>query len=234
MKQNNPQISIIIPVFNEAKTIAQQLSYLKEISSPSNIAEIIVVDGGSDDTTTQIASKEDVVLVHSEKGRAKQMNAGVQKASGDILYFLHVDTVPPIGFDTSIIKAFNAGSKTGCFQMKFDSDSTFLKFFAWFTRINSKLCRGGDQSLYISKSLFEKSGGYNEDYFIYEDNELINRLYDLTDFTVLPQTVKTSARKYKQLGVFKLQYHFAVIHMKKILGAGPEQLYDYYKRKIAV
>ncbi len=234
MKQNNPQISIIIPVFNEAQTIAQQLSYLKENSSPSNIAEIIVVDGGSNDTTTQIAATKDVLLIHSKKGRATQMNAGAKNAGGDILYFLHVDTVPPIGFDTTIIEAFKAGSNTGCFQLKFDSNSTFLKFFAWFTRINSKLCRGGDQSLYISKSLFEKSGGYNEDYFIYEDNELINRLYDLTDFTVLPQTVKTSARKYEQLGVFRLQYHFAVIHIKKLLGAGPEQLYDYYKRKIAV
>jgi len=156
------------------------------------------------------------------------------EAKGEILYFLHADTLPPRGFDKSIVKAIQNDYETGCFQMSFDSDSLFLKFFAWFTRVNHTICRGGDQSLFITKELFTKIKGFNEDYIVYEDNELIERLYKKTYFKILPEKVKTSARKYEERGTIKLQYHFGVIHLKNLLGASPEKLYDYYKRKIAV
>ncbi len=234
MKLNSPRISIIIPVLNEENTIADLLLYLKAQSSPSQIAEIIVVDGGSSDSTISVASQYQVTILNSEKGRAKQMNLGAQHASSELLYFLHVDTFPPDGFDTSIIKAFQSGSLAGCFQMKFDSNHWFLNFFAWFSKINHKLCRGGDQSLFISKNLFNQSGGFNEKYMIYEDNEFTARLYNLTDFVIIPQYVKTSARKYEQHGVLALQYHFGIIHLKRFFGAGPDHLYAYYKRKITI
>ncbi|MFS4494349.1 TIGR04283 family arsenosugar biosynthesis glycosyltransferase [Maribacter sp. 2308TA10-17] len=232
MKPNNPRISIIIPVLNEATSIAKILRYLKSNSSSENIKEIIVVDGGSSDNTANIAFNEQVSVLHSKKGRAKQMNFGAQNATGEILYFLHVDTLPPKNFDQSIIDAVLLQNDVGCFQMKFDSKSRFLAFFAWFTRINIKLCRGGDQSLFITKKLFSEAKGFNEDYIVFEDNEFINRIYTMTNFTVLPRHVKTSARRYEERGEVALQYHFGMIHLKNYLGAGPEQLYDYYKRKI--
>lgn len=234
MKPNNPRISIIIPVLNEADSIARILRYLKSNSSSENLKEIIVVDGGSSDNTVNIAFNEKVSVLHSKKGRAKQMNLGASKATGEILYFLHVDTLPPRNFDQSIIDTVSLNNQVGCFQMKFDSKSRFLAFFAWFTRINSKLCRGGDQSLFITKKLFTKSKGFNEDYIVFEDNEFINRIYAMTNFTVLPRHVKTSARRYEERGEIVLQYHFGMIHLKNYLGAGPDQLYAYYKRKIAI
>jgi rSAM/selenodomain-associated transferase 2 len=234
MKQNNPKISIIIPVLNEATSIEQILRYLKKNSSKHQIKEILVVDGGSTDKTSEIALAQEVSVLYAPKGRAKQMNFGAEHAKGDILYFLHVDTLPPINFDLSIVEAFRNGNKAGCFQMKFDSKSRFLNFFAWFTRINHKLCRGGDQSLFISKSLFEQSGGFNENYLVYEDNEFIGRLYKMVAFKILARHVKTSARRYEKRGEVILQYHFGMIHLKNYFGAGPEQLHDYYKRKIAI
>lgn len=234
MKPNNPQISIIIPALNEEVSIGRIIAYLKAKSSKKNIKEIIIVDGGSTDKTVAIASEHQVKIVRSPKGRAKQMNLGAQHASGAILYFLHVDTLPPPHFDSNIIEAYKAGDQAGCFQMKFDSQSPFLNFFAWFTRFNYKLCRGGDQSLFISKILFEKSGGFNEAYIIYEDNEFIGRIYELTSFKVISRPVKTSARRYEEHNKIRLQYHFGMIHLKNYLGAGPEQLYDYYKRKITL
>ncbi|WP_245917602.1 hypothetical protein [Aureitalea marina] len=75
--------------------------------------------------------------------------------------------------------------------------------------------------------------GFNEDFTIYEDCEFIGRLYQQTDFTVLPDYITTSARKYGELGTWKLQYHFTVIHLKRWLGAGPNQLHQYYRRHIA-
>lgn len=233
MSLNNPKISIIIPVLNEAICLNEILAYLKQNSSTKNILEIIVVDGGSLDNTIAIALSSGASVLKSPKGRAKQLNIGAKSAKGDILYFLHVDTLPPNNFDQSIIESFKKGNIVGCFQMKFDSNSLFLNFFAWFTRVNHILCRGGDQSLFVAKNLYYKAGGFNENYIIYEDNEFINRLYKLAPFTILKHHVKTSARRYEDQGEVKLQYHFGVIHLKSYFGASPEQLHDYYKRKIA-
>lgn len=230
---NNPSLSIIIPVLNEESNIVRLLEYIRENSSNVNIKEILVVDGGSTDETKEAASQYDVLVLHSEKGRARQMNLGAENAKGEVLYFLHADTFPPKNFDKIILNAIKKGTKTGCFRMKFDSDSRFLSFFSWFSRINHKICRGGDQSLFITRELFNKSGGYDEAYKIYEDNEFISRLYKIADFKILPDQVQTSARKYEQIGNFKLQFYFGIIHLKNYLGADPEQLYRYYKRKIS-
>lgn len=230
----SPQISIIIPTLNEHICIAPLLTYLNENSSAKNIREILVVDGGSMDDTIEIASDFGAIVLQSEKGRAKQMNFGARKAKGKILYFLHADTLPPKDFDTLILESVSKRHEAGCFRMKFDTSNGFLSFFSWFSRINHKICRGGDQSLYVTKRLFRKTKGFNEAYMVYEDTEFIGRLYQKSDFKVLRQRVVTSARKYKQKGTVKLQYHFGIIHLKNILGAGPEELYDYYKRKIAL
>ncbi|NND80319.1 MAG: glycosyltransferase family 2 protein [Maribacter sp.] len=234
MKRGNPKISIIIPVLNEEDRIGELITFLYKNSTSKNIAEILVIDGGSNDNTVSLAKKTGAKVYKSEKGRAKQMNYGVRMAKGEILYFLHADTFPSKNFDQYIVNAISHNQQAGCFQMKFDSDNWALQFFAWFTRYNHMICRGGDQSLFISKELFKKTKGFNEDYIIFEDNEFIGRIYQKTNFKILPYHVKTSARKYRKLGVFKLQYHFGVIHLKNYLGAGPEKLYDYYKRKIAL
>ena len=232
MNNSNQTISIIIPVLNEEDLVVPQYHAIRKASTLDGILEIIYVDGGSTDQTLTRISELNARVVKSTKGRARQMNLGAQKAKGDILYFLHADTLPPLGFDQTIINAYNDGINAGCFRMKFDSKSRFLGFFAWFTRFNHWLCRGGDQSLFISNKHFNATGGFNEDYMVYEDLEFIGRLYRSGKFKVLPQNVITSARKYNQVGKYRLQFHFAVIHLKNYLGASPEALYKYYKRNI--
>lgn len=232
-------ISIIIPVINEADTIVSLLDYISKNSSLKNISEVIVVDGGSQDKTCQIVelyTKSSIVnirLISSEKGRARQMNTGARSATGSILYFLHADSFPPNGFDKSIISEIKKGNTAGCFRMKFDNNHPLLKFSQWFTQFNIKLFRGGDQSLFIGSELFDQLEGYNEQYFIYEDCEFINRLYKEHSFTIIPDYILTSARKYDQIGTWKLQYHFAVIHLKNSFGVSAEKLHQYYERHIA-
>ena len=234
MKSNNSsdRLSIIIPVLNEEVYIPKLLSYLERNCSDQTL-EIIVVDGGSSDRTLSLAREGGAKAFESERGRASQMNFGARMAKANILYFLHADTFPPKSFEKEIIASVRNGYPAGCFRMKFDTESKFLNFFAWFTKVNHRLCRGGDQSLYITKELFNRSGGFNEDYKIYEDTEFVGRIYNQARFKVLPQTVITSARRYKRLGSVKLQYHFGVIHLKRLFGAGPKQLHEYYRRHIA-
>ena len=173
-----------------------------------------------------------ILLLESTKGRAKQMNLGVKKATGSILYFLHADSFPPKYFDKYIIHEVQKGNLAGCFRMQFDSNHWWLKLASWFTRFNWKSCRGGDQSLFITKTLFQDIGGYDERYNVYEDNILIKELYSRKQFTVIHENLKSSARMYQKHGVWKLQYYYWRIHFKQWLGADANTLYSYYKRKV--
>ena len=229
-----PQISIIIPVLNEEDYIKKVLLNIKNNAASNQIKELLVIDGGSEDATIKTALNEGARVISTAKGRALQMNTGAAIASGDILYFLHVDTLPPKDFDLEILNAYAEGFKVGCFRMKFDSSHPFLSIFTWCTRINTPLCRGGDQSLFILKSLFEKANGFDESYKIYEDNEFIRRVYKMTPFKVLKNTVTTSSRRYDKKGILTLQWHFGIIHLKHFFGAGPDHLHKYYVKHIAL
>ena len=227
-------ISIIIPVLNEVKTIEELLFHLVDCADLKNINEIIVVDGGSTDGTKNIIQSLDlkIKLLNSEKGRAKQMNTGSNIATGDILYFLHADSFPPLNYDTHIINEVKKGNNSGCFRLQFDSNHWWLKIASWLTQFSWRACRGGDQSQFITKALFEDIGGFDETYTIYEDNILINELYKRNEFVVINKKIKTSARLYKKHGVWKIQYHFLAIYLKRWNGATAVELYEYYKKHI--
>ena len=227
-------ISIIIPVLNEADSIETLILHLTKVAKyPKNI-EIIIVDGGSTDGTQQIVSSiKNVLVLHSDKGRAKQMNLGASQARHDILYFLHADSFPPHHFDALIINEIEKGNLAGCFRMQFQSSHWWLRLASWLTQFRWRACRGGDQSQFITKALFNTIGGYDESYTIYEDNILINELYKRNEFVVINKTIKTSARLYERHGVWKLQYHFYAIYVKRWLGASAADLYEYYKKYIA-
>lgn len=190
----------------------QQSRFINEVSTPLDQTE--------------------VKLISSEKGRAKQMNTGAKNAIGDILYFLHADSFPPKDFDQLIINEVEKGNDAGCFRMQFDSNHWWLLCASWFTRFNWRASRGGDQSQFITKQLFDDIGGYDENFGIYEDNILIDKLYARNQFAVIPKTLKTSARLYKKHGVWKLQYHFGMIYYKRWKGADADELFAYYKKHI--
>ncbi|MAB56521.1 MAG: glycosyl transferase family 2 [Aequorivita sp.] len=232
-------LSIILPVLNEAETITELLNYLSENLSGENDIELILVDGGSSDGTQNIIRTfkpnrflKPVRFIESDKGRAKQMNNGAQAASGEILYFLHADSFPPKNFDRYILSEVKKGNPAGCFRMKFDSDHWWLKLAGWLTQFRWRACRGGDQSQFITERLFEEIGGFDETYTIYEDNILINELYKRKKFVVIQKCITTSARLYRQKGVWNLQYHFWTIYVKRWFGADADELYQYYLKHI--
>ena len=224
--------SIIIPTYNEADQIAETISRTRAANSRHK-AEIIIVDGGSSDDTIAIAEQSGATVVKSErKGRAAQMNKGAFTAKYDILYFLHADSIPPNDFTTQILNARRKGAKSGCFRLAFDYDHWFLKANAWFTRFDVNAVRFGDQSLFATKEVFQKAGGFREDLLMMEDQEIIHRLKKYGKFSVLNDYVITSARKYLDNGVYRMQAIFYRIWAMYYIGYSQDKMLRVHKRLI--
>jgi len=225
-------ISIIIPTFNESSGISQLISHLNHASRGDFNCEIIVVDGQSSDDTCNIAAQCGAIVISSpEKGRAKQMNYGADHAKSDILYFLHADSYPPNNFDQEIISAVSEDFLAGCFRMKFDSRHLLLRFFQWFTRFGNNICRGGDQSLFITKELFNKIGHFPE-LPLMEDIEIIRKIKKQARFKVIPKELVTSARRYREKGHYRLQFWFSLIHFYYWIGVSPRYLHRFYQKHV--
>lgn len=223
-------LSIIIPAYNEEVALGELLPYLKKHIGPGE-AEILVVDGDSTDNTRKVAEKLGArVLISPQKGRARQMNYGAENARGEVLYFLHADTVPPQGFMEEIEQKISAGFDAGCFRLRFDDEHPALRFFAWFTRFNLDVFRFGDQSLFVKKTPFEKIGGFREKLLVMEDQEIIKRLKNHAQFVIIKKAVITSARKYQRLGVFRLQFIFSIIVVLFYLRISQEVIVHFYKK----
>jgi len=227
------KISIIIPALNEVQHIGPLVGLLKRDPSFPLVREIIVVDGNSEDGTASEARRAGALVVHSpQRGRASQMNLGAAQAQGEILYFLHADTVPPCEFAQQIWEAHARGYKTGCFRLKFDWSHWFLSFNSWFTRFNLNLLRFGDQSLFIERRIFDASGGFNSNMKIFEDQDIIDRACKKKQFVVLPNQVITSARKYRQNGPFRLQLAYFILYLFYKFGLSQQNLVRLYLKMV--
>lgn len=206
-------ISIIIPTYNEETHILSTINYLL-LQPGSDQVEILVVDGGSHDRTIELVMTTSCSLLISPlKGRAIQMNYGATFAKGDIFYFLHADCRPPLNFITLILHFHQQGRDSGCFYLKFDHPHWFINTIAQLTRLNFSFIRFGDQSLFISKLLFAKIGGYDEQCIVMEDHEIIKRIQRVGSFKVIPGFITTSARKFLENGPYKLMCIYLYIYL---------------------
>lgn len=225
-------ISIVIPAYNEEKYIANTIESVWRLAY-GFVKEIIVVDGGSSDETVKRAKAASArIIVSHQKGRAAQMNYGASQAQGNVLYFLHADSIPPESFDRKIINEIEQGNPAGCFRLAFDHDHFLLRFYAWCTRFDIDAFRFGDQSLFITCDLFEKIRGFKDDHIVMEDQEIVRRIKQHEDFRVLKDSVTTSSRKYLRNGIIKLQGIFTLIFMLYKIGVPQEKLALIYKKLV--
>jgi Glycosyltransferases involved in cell wall biogenesis len=226
------KVSIIIPTLNEEKNIEKLLLHLNSIKN-IDAHEIIIADGKSQDNTTRIAASLGAIVYQTNiQNRGTQMNRAVKKASGDIYYFLHADTLPPNSCVQDVINSVSNGSKIGCFRFRFDSQHPLLKINSYFTRFDKIWCRGGDQSLFVTKEFFKSMNGYDESCQIMEDFEFITRAKKLTQFSIIPKEVLVSARKYNHNGYFKVQIANLVAMRKFRKGEDSEEILITYRRML--
>ena len=226
-----PALSIVIPAWNEEAVIGRTLEALAAALAGRNDTEIVVSVSGHD-RTAEIASGFPVLVMESERGRAVQMNAGAAKASGEVLYFLHADTIPPLSFCDDILEAVRQGHDAGCFQMEFDDPHWLMQLYGWFTQFPLTICRGGDQSLFISREFFMEIGGFDETLQVMEDIEFIERIQRHRPFHILGGRVMTSSRKYHANGMLRLQGIFGMVHLMYALGYDQESIRKFYRDSV--
>lgn len=217
-----------MPVLNEEASLE---TYLRLLTHPCarHDCELIIVDGGSTDTTVSIAERYGRVIC-SAKGRAKQMNTGVRFANGDVLLFLHADTqLPDDAFDAIEHVLQSPQVVGGAFRLSFDRTSWLYRLNAFGTNLRSRLSTifTGDQAYFIRAESFRAVGGY-PDIALMEDLEIIKKLRAIGNVVLLPQHVTTSARRHEKLGLLRSITFMWYMRTLYRFGVSPTQLQRMY------
>ncbi len=226
------KFSVIIPVLHEAVNINRVIRHLRKIDGGRS-AEIIVVDGSPEMDTLEAIEDAGVIKVSAGKGRATQMNEGAAKARGEVLVFLHADTLIPKNAFRKIDEVISSGRYIGgAFDLLINSDRRFMKFVTWSASLRSRITRVpyGDQAIFIRKDYFDEVGGY-KDIPLMEDVELMKRVRRRGGrIRILKERAQTSARKYISDGIYFSAVRNHALRILYALGVKPETLAKiYYK-----
>lgn len=221
-------LSIIIPVLNEAASIQ---STLQQLSLTSDV-EVIVVDGGSQDDTVEIAQAEGVkVLKSPQAGRASQMNLGASLAQGKILLFLHGDTQLPRDYCDQISRLLAQPQViAGAFSLRIDAVGWAYRCLETVINLRSRFCSlpYGDQAIFLKTEQFRALGGF-QCLPIMEDFELIQRLKRQGKIAIASSTVLTSSRRWQKLGILRTTWINQQIILGYSLGISPQRLARWYQ-----
>lgn len=226
--QRRGLISVIIPTLDEQAGIAACLASVRRAPG----VEVIVADGGSRDATVETARLAGARVIAAARGRARQMNAGAAASQGDILLFLHADTLLPHGWQAEVRRILGLpGTAAGAFTFRLDRRTAGLRFIeltvAWRCRLAGMPY--GDQGLFLRRGDFKAVGGF-PDLPIMEDCELVRRLKKRGRIIVSPAPALTSARRWRQRGILATTALNSLVVVAFYLGYPPSRLRRLYDR----
>jgi rSAM/selenodomain-associated transferase 2 len=226
------KLSIVMPVLNEAADIAAALSALAPYRKRG--VEVIVVDGGSNDATAELAGPLADRVLAAPRGRGLQMNAGAAAASGDVLMFLHADTRLPEDADRLVLDGLTrSGRAWGRFDVHFDGGGLLALVAAMMNwRSRATAIATGDQAMFLTRAAFERAGGFPP-IALMEDVVLSARLKRVSRPLCLSARVTTSARRWQRHGVLRTILLMWKLRLAFYFGADPIRLaraYGYAER----
>ena len=225
MQSPAARISVIVPTLNEQDHLAATL--MGVTLAPGD--ELIVVDGGSTDQTVAMAQQFTSQVLHSRRGRAAQMNWGARHAHGDILLFLHADTLLPAAGLETVRHGLQDGIVGGAFRLAIMPSTLALRLVAWGTNLRARFGQlpYGDQALFMSRQVFEDLGGYDDIPFM-EDVRMVQALRQRGRLTLLPLAVHTSGRRWQQDGVLYTTVRNTILITLYFWGVPPGKLQRWY------
>jgi rSAM/selenodomain-associated transferase 2/rSAM/selenodomain-associated transferase 1 len=221
-----PYLSVIIPALDEEAHIEETI-----LNAQSPDAEVIVVDGGSGDSTVKRAERAGAAVLRGPRGRALQQNAGAAAASGSVLLFLHADTLLPKDYVTQVFETLmDRRVALGAFRFRTDLDRPLMRGIEFTTHIRSRYLRlpYGDQALFLRKSHFQAAGGFPE-MPIAEDLVFVRLVSKLGRVGIAPADAITSARRWKEVGLLRTTLINQVILAGFALGISPKTLARLYR-----
>ena len=223
-------LSIIVPCLNEADGIAGTLSALASLRARG--VEVIVADGGSRDGTSERAAPHVDAVISTPRGRAVQMNAGAARARGEILLFLHADTLLPDSADALIAEGLKRTRRGwGRFDVTIAGGHPLLHVVGRLMNLRSRLTgiATGDQAIFVTRSMFTAAGGYPE-IALMEDVALSKRLKAYGPPLCLKHRLTTSGRRWEKNGVLRTIVRMWLLRLAYWLGADPAKLAVRYDR----
>ncbi len=219
-------ISVVLPVLNEEQSIRGTLQSLIRLTP----YEIIVVDGGSRDRTLEICKEFAVDVMHAERGRARQMNVGARRASGEVLLFLHADTRLPQSALNDIAAALSDSRYLGGrFDVELECAHWMLKIVGTLINCRSRATKvaTGDQALFVRREVFDRMGGF-PDIPLMEDIAFCRALKRIGGVACLRSRVITSARRWERDGVWRTIFKMWSLKVCYLAGVSPMRLKRFY------
>ncbi|MGE6791602.1 TIGR04283 family arsenosugar biosynthesis glycosyltransferase [Pseudomonas guineae] len=224
-----PLISVVIPVRNEAQSLPILLDDLTALRAAG--AELIVVDGGSSDSTCERVLGRVDRLLRTAPGRALQMNAGALAAQGEYLWFVHADTRVSAESVKRLQEALRERPLWGRFDVRLSGTGLPLWVIGWMISLRSRLTgiASGDQGIFVERGRFEALGGYAQ-IPLMEDLQLCRRLKAQARPCCLRPPLTTSSRRWEQHGIWRTVFLMWRLRVAYYCGASPEKLARQYRR----
>ena len=224
------RLSIIIPVLNEAPVLAETLAALQPFREAGH--EVIVADGGSTDASSALSEPLADRVIVIPRGRSRQMNAGASIAAGEVLLFLHADTLLPEGADRLILAGMKQqGRKWGRFDVRLSGKHLLLRVVEGLMNLRSRLSgiATGDQAIFVQHDVFDTAGGFPE-IDLMEDIALSRQLKKYGPPLCLKYQVLTSSRRWEQNGIVRTVLLMWSLRLAYFLGASSTRLARLYEK----